>query len=83
MSPETAQEVCAALYIAAGREATEDVFAVWARALDECPDADADAIVLHILRTVDFGKRGAPSPAMFLSERERYLWGNLPEWQRR
>lgn len=78
MKPELAHEVCAALYLAAEREATEAHLTVWQRALASAPDDDVADVVERILSVVDLGARfGPPTPAMYLAERAA-MYGEEP-----
>lgn len=66
MRAEVADVVATALFTAAGRRCGEAEFIVWRMALASTPEADHEAVVADIVRSVDLGDRGAPTPALYL-----------------
>lgn len=67
MIAETADTIATALFTAAGRNCGDAEKMVWRAALDRSPETGALDALNTILREVDLGARGAPTPALFIS----------------
>lgn len=81
LTVEQVEDICAAMFVCAGKEATDAHFEVWVRALancDECDDEQLGEVLTYIMRRVNFSKCGPPCPAMFLEQRRDFFGIEAP-----